>query len=161
MFLYERREEVMGERCKLCNRILDPMEGRLLMPDFYYRSRHLRNKHNLDTSKENVSDYFEIVKWRWWHCYQWVNDLTNVFVAAITAFLEQLFIWQAKTNKAKQSMLNRTVRHTSIRQSSSTKVPKWWKMGFWTCWVTQTYRWVMSWNFWNACSKHSPSGVNL
>jgi len=34
----------------------------LLMPDFNYRSRHLRNKHNLDTSKEDVSDYFEIVK---------------------------------------------------------------------------------------------------
>jgi hypothetical protein len=62
MFPYERREEVTGDRCKLCNSILDPMEGRLLMPDFNYRSRHLRNKHNLDTSKEDVSDYFEIVK---------------------------------------------------------------------------------------------------
>jgi hypothetical protein len=50
----------MGDRCKLCNRELDPMEGRLLMPDFHYRSRHLRFKHNIDISEENVADYFEV-----------------------------------------------------------------------------------------------------
>lgn len=46
----------MGDRCKLCNRELDPM------PDFHYLSRHLRLKHNIDTSEENVADYFEADK---------------------------------------------------------------------------------------------------
>ena len=51
----------MVDGCKLCNRELDPMEGRLFVPDFNYRSRHLRLKHNIDTSEENVADYFDIV----------------------------------------------------------------------------------------------------
>lgn len=37
------------------------MEGRLMIPDSYYRSRHLRLKHNIDTSIENVADYFKVV----------------------------------------------------------------------------------------------------
>ncbi|MGH9983338.1 MAG: hypothetical protein ACRD8W_05205 [Nitrososphaeraceae archaeon] len=49
------------DRCKLCGKELDPMEGRLMIPDSYYRSRHLRLKHNIDTSIENVADYFKVV----------------------------------------------------------------------------------------------------
>jgi hypothetical protein len=38
------------------------MEGRLMTPDFYYRRRHLRREHNIDTSIENVvADYFKVV----------------------------------------------------------------------------------------------------
>jgi hypothetical protein len=49
------------DRCKLCGKELDPMEGRLMIPDFHYRSRHLRLKHNIDTSIEKVAGYFEVV----------------------------------------------------------------------------------------------------
>jgi hypothetical protein len=49
------------DRCKLCGKELDPMEGRLMIPDFHYRSRHLRLKHNIDISIENMADYFKIV----------------------------------------------------------------------------------------------------
>src|ERR671911_149121 len=52
------------DRCKLCGKELDPMEGRLMIPDFHYRSRHLRLKYNHDSginTQYMISGRFKVV----------------------------------------------------------------------------------------------------